>query len=82
MLVSKSDYKIIEDKGIRKVLIELEKFKEIRKKLKNYIPKKQAYFWTQEVQQEIKKSEEDLKTGRYKDYDDIDELLKDLDSGE
>ena len=38
---------------------------------KSDYPKEQAYFWTREVQQEIKRSEEDLKAGRYKDYDDF-----------
>ncbi len=76
MRLPKFDYKIIEEGGIRKVLIELTAFEKIQKKLQNYIPKEQAYFWTQEIQQEIKRSEEDLKAGRYKDYDNFDELLK------
>ncbi len=42
----------------------------------------QAYFWTEEVQKRIHQSEEDIKAGRYKDYDDVEELLKDLDDEE
>jgi AbrB family looped-hinge helix DNA binding protein len=42
------------------------------------IPRSQAYFWTEKVQKRIKESEKDIETGRYKDYDSADKLLKDL----
>lgn len=42
------------------------------------IPKSQAYFWTDKVQKRIKDSEKDIEAGRFKDYEDADELLKDL----
>ena len=44
--------------------------------------KDQTYFWTERVQKDILQSEEDLNAGRYKDFDDADELLKELNSEE
>ena len=42
------------------------------------IPKSQAYFWTDKVQKRIKESEKDIESGRFKDFDSADELLKEL----
>lgn len=41
------------------------------------IPRSQAWFWTPEVQEKIKKSERNFKAGKFKTYT-IDELLKEL----
>jgi len=46
------------------------------------IPKSQAYFWTDKVQKRIKKSEEDLKAGRYKIVKTADELIAELHRGD
>lgn len=42
------------------------------------IPRSQAWFWTKEVQDKIRKSERDFKAGNFKRYDSIDDLIKDL----
>ena len=42
------------------------------------VPKEQAWFWTDEIQTKVKASEEDYKKGNYKEYTDVDELLRDL----
>jgi len=42
------------------------------------IPKSQAYFWTEKVQKRIKESEKDIESGRFKDHESADDLLKDL----
>lgn len=43
------------------------------------IPKSQAYFWTERVQKRIRESEKDLEAGRYKEFEDVDELIRELD---
>lgn len=43
------------------------------------IPKSQAYFWTEKVQKRIKESEKDLEAGRYKEFTDAEELIRELD---
>ena len=42
------------------------------------VPKEQAWFWTDEIQAKVRASEEDYKKGNYKEYTDVDELLRDL----
>jgi len=42
------------------------------------VPRSQAWFWTPETQEKIKASEEDFKKGKFKRYDGIDDLLKEL----
>jgi AbrB family looped-hinge helix DNA binding protein len=42
------------------------------------VPKEQAWFWTDEIQAEVRASEEDYKKGNYKEYEEIDRLLRDL----
>lgn len=42
------------------------------------IPKEQEYFWTKKVQERIKRSEEDIEKGKYKDFDKAEDLLKGL----
>ena len=42
------------------------------------IPRSQAWFWTEEIQQTIKKAEKNYQAGIFKQYDQIDDLLGDL----
>ena len=46
---------------------------------KKLVDKGQAWFWTKEWQQGEKEASEDIKTGRVKTFDSVDELIKDLD---
>ena len=43
------------------------------------IPKSQAYFWTEKVQKRIRQSEKDMEAGRYKEFTDVEELIRELD---
>jgi len=45
------------------------------------IPLSQRYFWTERWQKGELQASEDLRAGRYKDYDDVEELIRDLNSG-
>ena len=49
---------------------------EIPKKL---VDKSQAYFWTKRWQKGEKEAAEDIKAGRVKTFESVDELIKDLD---
>ena len=42
------------------------------------VPKEQAWFWTDEIQAKVRASEEDHKKGDYKEYREVDQLLRDL----
>jgi antitoxin MazE len=42
------------------------------------IPREQAWFWTPEWQKMEQGADQDLKSGRYQDFDDLDQLLRDL----
>jgi len=46
---------------------------------KKLIDKNQAYFWTKQWQKGEKEAAEDIKAGRVKTFDSVDELIKDLD---
>jgi AbrB family looped-hinge helix DNA binding protein len=46
------------------------------------IDRSQAYFWTERWQQGEYEAEEDLRAGRFKQFDSIEELIRDLESGE
>lgn len=46
---------------------------------KKLVDKGQAYFWTKEWQQGEKEASDDIKTGRVKTFDSVEELIKDLD---
>ena len=46
------------------------------------IDRSQAYFWTERWQQGERQAETDLSAGRFKQFDSIDELLRDLESEE
>jgi AbrB family looped-hinge helix DNA binding protein len=43
------------------------------------VDKNQAYFWTKRWQEGEKEADEDIKAGRVKAFDSVDELIKDLD---
>lgn len=45
---------------------------------KRLIDKNQAYFWTRRWQEGEKKADEDVKAGRVKVFDSVEELVKDL----
>lgn len=47
---------------------------------KKLIPKEQAWFWTKEWQVMEKEADEAIKSGRVKEFEDIEELIKDLNS--
>jgi antitoxin MazE len=42
------------------------------------IPRDQAWFWAKEWQEKEKEADEDFKKGRFKEFDGLDDLLKDL----
>ena len=44
------------------------------------VERSQAYFWTERWQEGERESDEDLRAGRYKDFDDIESLLEELES--
>ena len=44
------------------------------------VDRSQAYFWTKRWQDAEREAEEDLQAGRYKDFDDIESLLEELES--
>jgi len=46
---------------------------------KEVIDKSQSYFWTQKWQKAEKEADEDIKAGRVKTFDSVDELIKELD---
>jgi hypothetical protein len=62
VLLDDADIKIVYDsQGVkREVLIDYEKFQEIMEFLERH-----AYFYSQEVQERLQKSDEDLQAGRY-----------------
>ena len=46
---------------------------------KKLVDKSQAYFWTKRWQEGEREAGEDIRTGRVKAFDSVDELIKDLD---
>jgi AbrB family looped-hinge helix DNA binding protein len=42
------------------------------------VPRDQAWFWTSDWQAKEKEADEDLASKRFRDFDDLEELLKDL----
>ena len=46
---------------------------------KKLIDKNQAYFWTKRWQEAEREAGEDIKAGRVRTFDSVDELIKDLD---
>lgn len=45
---------------------------------KKLVDKSQAYFWTKEWQECEKEADEDIKAGRVRAFDSVEELIKDL----
>ncbi len=45
---------------------------------KKLVDKSQAYFWTNKWQQAEKEADEDIKAGRVRTFDSVEELLEDL----
>lgn len=66
----------IEEGDLVEVMVEGDRAMLLPKKL---IDKSQAYFWTKEWQEAEKEANEDIKAGRIKTFDTVEELLKDLD---
>lgn len=48
--------------------------------VKRFIDKDQAYFWTREWQEGELEADKDIKAGKVKAFDSVDELIKDLNS--
>ena len=44
------------------------------------VPKEQAWFWTPDWQAKEKQADRELAAGRYRDFDELEDLLKDLHS--
>jgi AbrB family looped-hinge helix DNA binding protein len=42
------------------------------------VPRDQTWFWTPEWQKKEKEGDEDLAAGRFRDFDSLEDLLKDL----
>jgi len=42
------------------------------------VPRSQAWFWTQEIQEKMASSEQDFRSGRFTHYENVDVLLTDL----
>jgi hypothetical protein len=46
---------------------------------KKLVDKSQAYFWTKKWQEGEREAEEDIKAGRVKAFDSVEEVISDLD---
>jgi AbrB family looped-hinge helix DNA binding protein len=66
----------IEEGDLVEIEVEDEKAVLMPKKL---VDKNQAYFWTKRWQEGEREADEDIKVGRVKTFDSVDELIKDLD---
>jgi AbrB family looped-hinge helix DNA binding protein len=66
----------IEEGDLVEIDVEDERAVLIPKKL---VDKSQAYFWTRKWQEGERAADEDIKAGRVKTFDSVDELIKDLD---
>ena len=66
----------IEEGDLVEIDVEDEKAVLMPKKL---VDKSQAYFWTKRWQDAEREADEDIKAGRVKTFDSVDELIKDLD---
>jgi len=65
----------IEEGDLIEIDVEDEKAVLMPKKL---VDKSQAYFWTRRWQEGEREADEDIKAGRVKTFDSVDELIKDL----
>jgi AbrB family looped-hinge helix DNA binding protein len=66
----------IEEGDLVEIDVEDERAVLIPKKL---VDKSQAYFWTRKWQEGEREADKDIKAGRVKTFDSVDELIKDLD---
>ena len=66
----------IEEGDLVEVMVEGDKAVLLPKKI---VDKSQAYFWTKEWQVAEREASEDIKAGRVKTFDNVEELIKDLD---
>lgn len=66
----------IEEGDLVEIEVEDEKAVLMPKKL---VDKSQAYFWTKRWQESEREADEDIKAGRVKTFNMVDELIKDLD---
>ena len=66
----------IEEGDLVEIEVEDEKAVVVPKKL---VDKNQAYFWTKRWQESEREAEQDIKAGRVKAFDSVDELVKELD---
>lgn len=73
-LLNDADFKVVYDNqgNKREVLLDYDKFQALMEFVERY-----AYFYSQEVQERIAKSDEDLKSGRYKEFaaDEVEQAL-------
>ena len=65
----------IEEGDLVEVMVEGDKAVLLPKKI---VDKSQAYFWTKEWQVAEREASEDIKAGRVKTFDNVEELIKDL----
>ena len=65
----------IEEGDLIEVIVDDDKAVLLPKKI---VDKSQAYFWTKEWQEAEKEASADIKAGRVKTFDNVEELLKDL----
>ncbi len=66
----------IEEGDLVEIEVEDEKAVLMPKKL---VDKSQAYFWTKRWQEGEREADEDIKAGRVKTFDSVEDLIKDLD---
>ena len=66
----------IEEGDLVEIDVEDEKAVLMPKKL---VDKNQAYFWTKKWQEGEREADEDMKAGRVKTFESVDELIRDLD---
>jgi bifunctional DNA-binding transcriptional regulator/antitoxin component of YhaV-PrlF toxin-antitoxin module len=65
----------IEEGDLVEVKVEDERAVLMPKKL---VDKSQAYFWTRKWQEAEREADEDIKAGRIKTFDSVDELVREL----
>ena len=68
----------IEEGDLVEVMVEDDRAVLVPKKL---IDKSQAYFWTKEWQDAEREASEDIKAGRVKTFETVEELVEDLEQG-
>ena len=74
--ISKGDFEGIEEGDLVEIEVVDERVVLMPKKL---VDKSQAYFWTKRWQEGEREAGEDIKDGRVKTFDSVDEPIKDLD---